>query len=329
MKRLTDNINSKLIENLNKLHGRNTVYVYVESEEDVPFWKYIFNLYKIDTNVSIASKTDLTRGKQKVLEYAEDAGKYLILCVDSDYDYLMNGDSKVSNTIKNNPYIFQTYTYSIENYMCYASGLHPMMVDASLVDEQIFDYESFLAGYSKIIYELFVCSFILYRQFANDMIACPMTISDFCDVIKIPNQIAATKQGRDELAELQKRVELKIGSLPQIGTKLIEESKELLASMGLVSENTYLFIQGHTLFDNVVMMFLQNVFNTLKKNKYKELANLGETNPELANNRRNAYKNDTQVDISTQLKKHKYFGDCFLMEKIKSDIQFFLSIKSA
>ena len=327
MTRLTDNINSKLIENLNKLHGRNQVYVYVESEDDIPFWKFVFNLYKIDTKISPASKTDLTRGKQKVLEFVEDSGKYLVLCVDSDYDYMMDGHTAVSGSMKAHPYIFQTYTYSIENYMCYAGGLHAMMVDASLVDEQTFDYELFLTEYSKIIYELFVHSFIFHRQFSEDMTNCPMTVSEFCAVIKIPNQVVATTAGKEELTKLSERVHQKLSTLAVLDTVLLEESKAHLASMGLLPENTYLFIQGHTLFNNVVMMFLPNIFNTLKTEKHKSFTDLSQTDAELAQNRRNAYKKHTAIDIYIQLRTHKYYQDCFLFHKIKTDIEQYLTTK--
>ena len=43
-----------------------------------------------------------------------ELGRSLIACVDSDYDFLLQGATNVSRKINRNPYIFQTYGYAIE-----------------------------------------------------------------------------------------------------------------------------------------------------------------------------------------------------------------------
>ncbi|TGO02534.1 hypothetical protein PN36_23425 [Candidatus Thiomargarita nelsonii] len=68
----------------------------------------------------------LARGKEEVLKI--QAGEYLLLCVDSDYDYLLQDATEVSKRINQEPYIFQTYAYSIENYKCYAESLRGVCV---------------------------------------------------------------------------------------------------------------------------------------------------------------------------------------------------------
>ena len=44
----------------------------------------------------------------------------MIACVDSDYDYLLQGATHTSRYIINNKYVFHTYAYAIENYQCYS-----------------------------------------------------------------------------------------------------------------------------------------------------------------------------------------------------------------
>lgn len=43
-----------------------------------------------------------------------ELGRSLIACVDSDYDFLLQGATNTSRKINRNRYIFQTYTYAIE-----------------------------------------------------------------------------------------------------------------------------------------------------------------------------------------------------------------------
>lgn len=162
-KPVNEQIDSELIDNQNALDSKygEIISVVVENEDDIPFWKYVFNSFNIKTEISPNSRT-LERGKKAVLKQANQAGKYLLLCVDSDYDYIFNGSTTDSKTTLENPYIFQTYTYSIENYFCYSTALNQIMIEASLNDNEVFDYVAFFEAYSNLIYELF-CYSIHYR----------------------------------------------------------------------------------------------------------------------------------------------------------------------
>ncbi len=106
MSKLTDKINSDYFESQNALNRRKgtIIEVFVENEDDIPFWKDIFNGFQIQTKIFPASKTSLTRGKQEVLKMADRAGNFMLLCVDSDYDFLLNGITNQSKIIKENPF---------------------------------------------------------------------------------------------------------------------------------------------------------------------------------------------------------------------------------
>ena len=68
-----------------------------------------------------------------------ELGRSLIACVDSDYDFLLQGATKVSHRINKSPYILQTYGYAIENFHCFADSLHEVCVQATLNDRHILD----------------------------------------------------------------------------------------------------------------------------------------------------------------------------------------------
>lgn len=58
--------------------------------------------------VMLPSKTTLAKGKKSVLmnELGPRLGQNMIACVDSDYDYLLQGATHTSRYIINNKYVF-------------------------------------------------------------------------------------------------------------------------------------------------------------------------------------------------------------------------------
>jgi len=137
MSRLLDNIKSDYFKAINSLKPKKaakTIMVYIENEDDIPFWRGVFDRYAPHLHFEISFPSyHLARGKEEVLKI--QAGEYLLLCVDSDYDYLLQDATEVSKRINHDPYIFQTYTYSIENYKCYAESLKEVCVSSSLNDK--------------------------------------------------------------------------------------------------------------------------------------------------------------------------------------------------
>lgn len=346
MARLTDKLSSKYFESQNALNKRTgaVVRVFVENEDDVPFWKHIFNQYDLKTQVNPASKTNLARGKPAVLKHIDNAGKYLLLCVDSDYDYLLDGATQLSKKIKENPFVFQTYTYSIENYKCFAESLPQVVVEATLNDQPVFNFVDFMEQYSEMIYELFIYSFYYEKQYQQEMelhqkeyqvkknqlneaelttwqdanrAKHSFQINDFCETIKIKSQVNIFNEGKQELANLQQAVTQRLESLPKVDDSELETLKEELAKLGVKSNNTYLFVQGHTIYENVVCMFLNKVFNHLKKQKFGEFRHLAKTDG--GKEKINEYNNLVK-DIRTILDSHKYYESCLLMQKIKDDV---------
>jgi len=317
MSRLSDKINSdyfKSSNSLNKSRGK-IITVFVENEDDIPFWKDIFNKNNLFTKIFPASRTSLNRGKTEVLKKADKVGEFLILCVDSDYDYLLQTRSEISKKINTNPYIFQTYTYSIENYKCYSKSLSNVMLMATLEDdEQLFNYEIFLKKYSSIVFELFIYS--LHNEKIKSK---KFTIDNFSDTIKLLRQVDLQTDGKNSLNLLKRNVESKIKTLPKLTNENLQEYKNIIKKLGVTSENTYLFIRGHTIYDNVVSMFLKPIENHLKSKHYKKI-DLLKKDTEEASNKRNQYKKEI-TDFESILRSHTNYYDCFLMEKIFKDVK--------
>lgn len=99
------------------------VRVYVEGYEDVAFWRGIFDHFQnpwLRFEISVPDRGDLPKGKKVLLGAIPRSSDELLLCVDSDFDYLFGDTTPQSAEIHAAQYMFHTYTYATENYLCYA-----------------------------------------------------------------------------------------------------------------------------------------------------------------------------------------------------------------
>ena len=94
---LRDNLTSSYFNAAHKLYSkkaRRRIIAYVESYDDVAFWRTLLEEFEDDEHyfqVMLPSATSLAKGKKMVLMNTlntAELGKSLIACVDSDYDFL-------------------------------------------------------------------------------------------------------------------------------------------------------------------------------------------------------------------------------------------------
>lgn len=334
---------STLIENNNsgfwevfskKMKPKNApkqVNVYVESEEDIAFWRHIFKTIEnsnLQFHIHLPSNSSLSKGKQKALERTNDIftlipstciGEFLIVCIDSDYDYLLDNYSKYSALINSSKYIFQTYSYSTENLKCHASNLRNLCVSATLNDKNLIDFEELLKNYSSICYNLFVWNLYFYNK--KDFTT--FTLTSFCDIIKIPEVPKIDEFGKTSFENLNKRILLKLNELEANYPSQIREVEEFskqLKNKGLEIDNCYLFMHGHTIFDNVVLMFLKSVCKALREEHEQNIKTLAKHNLEKKTNIEQYHHHLKKNDITFLLSNNNDFTNCFLYKKIIRDI---------
>ena len=135
------------------------VKVYVEGYEDVAFWRGIFDHFQnpyLRFEISVPDRGDLPKGKKVLLSMIPRSGEELLLCVDSDFDYLFAGRTEQSSEVIGAKFMFHTYAYATENYLCYAPSLHNVCVKATKNDTHIFDFVRFMHEYSCAIYPAFL-----------------------------------------------------------------------------------------------------------------------------------------------------------------------------
>ena len=171
----------------------------------------------------------------------------------------------------NHPWVFHTYVYAIENYQCYAPSLHTVCVMATLNDRDIFDFEDFFSRYSRIIFPLFAWSVWCYRNGRSSR----FSMQDFVKVVQW-DSISLNHPER-MLESVKKKVNAKIAwlqrSFPEARGKY-QQVVEDIRKLGVNDSDTYLFMRGHDLFENLVVPLLTAVCRTLTHERENEIRRL-------------------------------------------------------
>lgn len=327
-KRLTQNLNSAYIEAANRLNARSArkkIVAYVESYDDVFFWSHL--LRGLETpefyfEVMLPSRTTLCKGKKVALmnELGPRLGRCMIACVDADYDYLLQGATETSKMVCDNPYVFHTYTYAIENYQCYAPTLESVCVMVTLNDRRLFDFEDFIARFSEIIWPLFVWSVWVYRTGNYKT----FTMLDFFRVVTL-NELNYYHP-EQTLEALRHRVNRKINRLqhqfPQARSSYKPLREELLR-LGVTPQTAYLYMRGHDLQDGIVVPMLSGVCEVLRREREREIRRLAEHNIQMQNEL-SAYQHST-APIEEMLRKHTDYDNAPEYLRVREDIRRMLS----
>ena len=342
-KSLKDNINSQYFEAANALRGkqaRQRIVAYVESYDDIYFWRTVLAPFENDKRyfeVMLPSKLNLTRGKKSVLmnflmkdessavgdedkPAQQRLGKDMIACVDADYDYLMEGATEQSRKVLKSPYVFHTYVYAIENYQCYAPSLHEVCVAVTLNDHRIFDFQDYFRQFSEACFPLFVWSVWAYRTGHHSQ----FSLTDFN---RVCDPGGFTVQNPEvSIANIRRKVGVKVRELQRQFPNNKEaylKVKEDLRRLGVTPQTTYLYMQGHHLFDTVTAPILTKVCNQLRQERQTEIYQ-SQAHRTQKRNEMSCYENSRQ-DVKTMLKKNTGYVFCDRFRQLQADLAAYLN----
>ena len=258
---LKDSLNSHYFEAANALtskKARRRIVAYVESYDDVYFWRTVLTRFEDDTRyfeVMLPSHKKLERGKKAVLmnfiekpsannrQSSDILGPDMIACVDADYDYMLQGATAQSHKVIESPYVFHTYAYAIENLQCYAPSLHDTCVAITLNDHRIFDFDDYMRQYSEAVFPLFIWSVWAYRTGNHNR----FSLTDF-------NRVAdpggfSIFDPQPSIDHLRRKVNTKVHQLQHEFPNNKEaylQTKEQIKALGVTPQTTYLYIQAIT-----------------------------------------------------------------------------------
>lgn len=328
MKRLTEYLNSNFIEAANSLRPKRSgqrIIAYVESYDDISFWRSVFNEFeseKYHFEVMLPARSNLTKGKKQAMMnmLGKGYGRNMIACVDSDYDYLLQGATKTSRQLINDKYILHTYAYAIENYRCYSASLRQVCVLCTQNDSNVIDFKEFLRLYSRICYPLFVWNILLYRKQDTRT----MSMLKFCEIVRLTSfSIGNPAYSLQQLSyRVNHNIKLLEGRFPHLKAEYDALKKEL-ESLGVTPEETYMYIQGHHIMNGVVMRILVPVCRHLRKMRELEIERLAYHRQQY-NNELSAYRN-SQCDIALMLSKNTDYKESPPYLRLKADIEKLLS----
>ena len=300
------------------------VKVYVEGYEDVAFWRGIFDHFQnpyLRFEISVPDRGDLPKGKKVLMGTIPRSSEELLLCVDSDFDYLFAGRTEQSREVLGARYMFHTYAYATENYLCYAPSLHNVCVKATKNDTRIFDFVQFMRDYSCTIYPLFIW-YAFSAQLATENV---FPLIDFKASVRI-GYLDLEQNGARTIEWLQRNVEKREKLLCQRNPRMIEPMKrfeEQLRERGVKPENTYLFMHGHTLMDNVVMILLNSVCEKLRAMSIARITASQKQGVALKNEMSN-YTNSLR-SIRDVLLDNENYTKCPLYKRLQRDIERYIA----
>ena len=303
---------------------RYLVHVFVEGYEDVAFWRGIFDHFKnpyLRFEISVPNRDDLPKAKQVLMSMVgKTEAESMLLCVDSDFDYLFDGATEQSAKLLGAENMFHTYTYATENYLCYAPSLHNVCVKATKNDTRIFDFVRFMAEYSKIIYPLF----LWYLYSALHHTERLFTLAEFRASVRM-GYVDIRCNGEYTLAWLQRNVERRLEALKHDNPEIMDDVERIAQEVekrGVTAENCYLYMHGHTLMDNVVLPLLTSVCDKLRQLSIAKIHNSKVEGVALSNELQN-YTN-TLRSIKDVLLDNENYTDSPLYKQLRGDIQRYL-----
>lgn len=278
---LLSNTNSQQQYQANRLTNRpNLIKVIVEDEDDVVLWHKILKRWRPDKDFHItpychASGVADSKGKGHILQMAAGFGPYLLGCVDSDYDYLLENYTIDGKTIKNNPYILQTFGYSIENLVCQPYGISEKLLECKKHSCDIqrnanAAFATFITEISRAIYPVLLWHLMLKKEnrqrndwpeiLGNDNYR-PILLDSSLSIEQIQTQVIA----KARFLSSQSETNYTAAHPDLIVSKEILKT-ELKTNYGLNEDNAYLFVRGHDLFDFLHFTF----FTPLERQIYDE-----------------------------------------------------------
>ena len=277
---------------------------------------------KLTFDIMLPSRNQhLDRGKKAAISnMLKGVGRDMIACVDADYDYILQGATEMSRQMLENPYIFHTYAYAIENFQCYAKGLHETCVMVTLNDHRIFNFERFLQSYSQTIWPLFVWHVVFLQRRKMTM---HFDMCEFNKVVVLPS--VRIQNPKWAIEYLSKKVRAKMFQLERRFPKLkdaLPETERMLRDLGINDNNTYLYIQGHHLFDLVVSPVVQTVCDILRNEQENDIRDRA-VHSEQARTEIACYENSLGK-VKMMMKKNTYYQFSPEFQKILADVERYL-----
>lgn len=308
-------------------HPKKNVVILIEDEEDMAFWKHIFEEYAPQIRPDFPFLT--SSGKGTLKKYIEFVTDKLLICVDSDNDsFYKTNDSEWLSSKK--PFIYQTHTHSRENYFVLAHNLQRLAESLGFQ----YDFDSDFKKISEILYDWLI-NWLFYNDIERhwlrtqiDNFATEVSWKKLESIIKesYKKEDFNSINNLDKLRNITTTFKVLISEYNVYLDKLMQENgydyllaerNEFKNSCTIEPHETLHFIQGHIAYEDIILPYFTKIIQIIAMDMAEK-----QTSKEKLNHYMNRVKKD---DYSDSLKSS--YKDCFsksvnckFMEQIKQDI---------
>ena len=258
--------------------------VYVEDDEDKPFWRALFQCVKdryssIEVHklqdISANAKAELNAHGRLLTATGKDAlmqvknlGKNKVIAVDRDWDGCVEG-SKYGERMQNDPYVITTTYYSIENHL---------LTDEA-INNYFFRYTSICLPQSaaQVLKDFSNCiETVLPYLMVEEAVSLKQHSPHQYSISSLRSDLASLRNGKD-YAQCKSSIESKNAERIHVLRKDISICQSRLLEMGYSVDNYWKLVQGHTLFDYIFDWLKKAVIYELKEQIQKASQNQKKT----------------------------------------------------
>lgn len=239
--------------------GRPKGLLYVESPNDIGFWRYVTErVCPGSYDIKAAAKLKVNGKRTLELEYSKLHKSYIV-AVDSDLDYLCPLRSGCASELNNNSFILHTFSYAKESLQCSLESIEDIMERLVFDDSCDNDIIHGLSTLSSLIYDALVIHLFRHNNSPanyNDGVLWP--------ILRMPSNTTLVKR-RDLKVNASALNALKVKLLKFVAENGIapdefDDFNSYVAEVnakGLTPDTAYQFIKGHVLHDSYVFPVLK------------------------------------------------------------------------
>ena len=283
--RLKDNLNSQYFEAANSLtskKARRRIVAYVESYDDIYFWRTVLSEFENDK-------------------------RFFEVMLPSKGNLTRGKKSVLMNFLEGEP-------LGRDMIAC---------VDA--------DYDYLIQGRTRQSQKILASPYVFHTYvYAIENFQCyAPSLHNVCVSVALNDHRIFggfnVQNPEPSIANVKRKVRTKINDLQRQFPDAKDEylfTKEDLKSLGVTPQTTYLYIQGHHLFDTVVSPILSKVCNLLRQERQNEIYHASAHKTQ-KRNEMSCYENSLQ-DIKVMLKKNTGYMSSEQFRQVQEDIRNYL-----
>ncbi len=283
-------LTSEILSNFSYLRGRNaknSVVAYVEGHADITFWGQILSKYKDKYEFMVLRIRDCENArangcsqiKKMIDEKNIVLGEKIIVCMDSDYRFVLN-DYTEYPFVQSSNYIFETKVHSRESVLIHPEGICDIIKSASgIFNNNIkLDFSDFLNLLGQLFFEYQTVYLFLYKiknekhselqkylcstlDYINDEI-CSLNLDSISidSILPILDKVSS---------DVKIFLEQKVKEIGVNEKDLLELKKDILLRIQDKWKIVF-FIRGHDIYERLIYKLAAHIWNLVREQEKKE-----------------------------------------------------------